>query len=130
MPKILEENLALGAEPKYDCQPASVITYINRARQVAKMGPGLAEFTCPLIQNVSTGEINRFVGEVYKLNPTEPIRVVRGSGGVAVFAVAADATYRPPTPTMSPEEEFKLQVKAWVLSHEDEVLGWLRLEDR
>lgn len=101
MPKVHEEALPLGASPKYDLSPNNVITYINKAKQLAKAGPGLATFECPLIPNLSRGEVQRFVGEIHKTMPNVEIRVIDGGPGlgIGIMAVAIDPTFKAPVPT-------------------------------
>lgn len=125
MPKVIEENLPLGASSKYDCEPAQVITYVNKARQLAKMGPGLTQFECPLIPNLSKGEVNRFANEIHKTLPNEDVHVVHAGDGVAVFATVVDRSYQAPAPKATLDEAFEAKVKEWVLDHRDEVLGML-----
>lgn len=99
MPKTIEENLPLGAPTRYDTAPNMYCVYINMARQVARMGPGLTIVEIPLVPNITKGEVNRFVVEIHKLMPLAEIRVVSGANGVGIFAMAVDPSYRPPVPT-------------------------------
>jgi hypothetical protein len=94
-PRIIEETLAAGAHTKFDIQPNVVVTYLNRARQFAKHGPGLTEFECPLI-NISDAEKARFIAELAKTMPDIEVRVLRGSGGVGIFVSTVDPHFVTP----------------------------------
>jgi hypothetical protein len=96
-PKVVEENIPLGAHTKYDTALSTVVRYINKARQIATAGPGLAHFECPLIPNLTKGEIDRFVGEIHKLMPSQPINVLHaGTAGTGIYATMLDPSYKPP----------------------------------
>jgi len=99
MSKVYEENIPLGAGTRYDVAPSTVVKFVNKARQIAQVGPGLSEFECPLIPNLSKGEVARFVGEISKLHPSAEIRVLHATGGVGIFVMADDPTYKKPEPT-------------------------------
>jgi hypothetical protein len=104
--KIKEEALPLGAECKYDCAPNVVVMFINPAKQLARMGPGLAYFAPPLIPNLSKAEVGRFCGEIHKANPNAEITVVTGTTGVAIFASSVDAAWKPPAPAATRSDEW------------------------
>jgi len=127
MPKVIEEQQPVGIDKKYDIVPHHVATFVNRARQVSHMGPGLTQFVCPLVV-LSKAEVDRFVNEIQRDFPMEQIHVVRGPAGVGIYVLTIDRTYRPPPPPsaeVSPDEEFEAKVKVWVMSHQETVLGWL-----
>lgn len=98
MPKIDNRALKAGEPASFPCQPNVIITYVNRARQIARMGPGLTQLDLPLVA-LSKGEIDRFTAEIFKTLPEEIIHIVRGSEGVNVYALQVDRAWRPATPT-------------------------------
>ena len=99
MSKVSEEQIPLGAHTKYDCDPSTVVKFVNKARQIASMGPGLSFFECPLVPNLTKGEVARFVGELSKLYPSQEIHVLHAADGTGIYVAAADPTYKKPMPT-------------------------------
>jgi hypothetical protein len=107
MPKPIEDQLPHGASSKYSCSQATTYTYVNKARQIAHAGPGLSEFEVPLVPNLSTGEVDRFIVELSKTYPNDPVRILRSTAGIGVFVQATDHSWRPPTPTRVDTSKFE-----------------------
>lgn len=98
--KVIEEFVPVGGHTRFDLQESVVITFINKARQVAKFGPGQKVFDCPTIPGLSKAEVQRHAGELLKLNPAENVRVLfMPDGQTGIFTMKIDPTYRKPTPT-------------------------------
>lgn len=102
MPKvqIIEEELPLGASPKYDCDLDVVTVFVSPSKQIQRAGPGNKIFECPLLKTITKAEVQHLQAEVLKALPGATLmRVLRSAEGIGIYAMATDATYRPAAPT-------------------------------
>ena len=98
--EIIEENLPMGALPKYDVPINAVVTYLTPSKQFATVGPGiLGAFTCPVLTNLTAAELKRFQMEILKANPSAiSMRVIKGPLGWGLCCTTLDMKYKPPQP--------------------------------